>query len=319
MNLLNMLLFGSCFGSTAETTAAADGSSGGSQWWIIVIYIVIFAAIIYFLMIRPQRKQKKQQEETMSSIEPGDSVLTTSGFYGTIVAVNGDTIIVEFGNNKNCRIPMSKQAISQIEKANAGSVSQNAAAPADGANKKKFFGRKKAEEEAAKKAEEEAAKQAAEEAAKKAAEEEAAKKAAEEEAAKKATAEVSATQTSAAQTVQNTAVSASYDDVTLLAALIQCEAGNEVYDGQVAVGAVVVNRLHRGYAGSIQGVIYQSGQFGPAASGRVASVAAAGPSASCMSAAQAALGGTDNTGGATSFRNVSSGIGGTVIGNHVFF
>lgn len=145
MNLLNMLLFGSCFGSTAETTAAADGSSGGSQWWIIVIYIVIFAAIIYFLMIRPQRKQKKQQEETMSSIEPGDSVLTTSGFYGTIVAVNGDTIIVEFGNNKNCRIPMSKQAISQIEKANAAS----APAAADTTNRKKFFGRNKAADEQA--------------------------------------------------------------------------------------------------------------------------------------------------------------------------
>ena len=73
----------------------------------------------------------------MSSMQPGDSVLTTSGFYGTIVAVNGDTVIVEFGNNKNCRIPMAKQAISQVEKAGAAATS------AEAAPVKKFFGRKK--------------------------------------------------------------------------------------------------------------------------------------------------------------------------------
>ena len=119
---------------------------------------------------------------------------------------------------------------------------------------------------------------------------------------------------------QNAAVAASCDDTTLLAALIQSEAGNECYEGQVAVGAVVVNRLRSGsYPGSIQGVIYQSGQFTPAGSGRVAAIAAAGPKASCMQAAAAALSGYDNTGGCLSFRPVSSGRGGVVIGNHVFF
>lgn len=123
-----------------------------------------------------------------------------------------------------------------------------------------------------------------------------------------------------AVTVQNAAVAASVDDTTLLAALIQCEAGNEGFDGQVAVGAVVVNRMRSGgYPGSISGVVYQGGQFTPAASGKVAAVAASGPSASCMQAAAAALAGTDNTGGALSFRPVSSGRGGVVIGNHVFF
>lgn len=78
----------------------------------------------------------------MSSIEPGDSVLTTSGFYGTIVAINGDTVIVEFGNNKNCRIPMARQAISQIEKANGAAVAQTTT----GQGEKKFLGKKKAEE-----------------------------------------------------------------------------------------------------------------------------------------------------------------------------
>ena len=120
-------------------------------------------------------------------------------------------------------------------------------------------------------------------------------------------------------TVQNAPVAASYDDVTLLAALIQAEAGYEPYEGQLAVGAVVVNRLNRGYSGSIYGVIYAPGQFSPAGSGRVAQIAANGPSASCIQAASEALSGVDNTGGATSFRPVRSGRAGVVIGNQVFW
>lgn len=120
-------------------------------------------------------------------------------------------------------------------------------------------------------------------------------------------------------TVQNAPVAASYDDVTLLAALIQCEAGWEPYEGQVAVGAVVVNRLHSGYGGSLYDVIYARGQFSPAGSGQVAAAAAAGPRASCIQAAQEALSGVDNTGGARSFRPSRSGYPGLVIGNHVFW
>lgn len=120
-------------------------------------------------------------------------------------------------------------------------------------------------------------------------------------------------------TTQRAAVAASYDDVTLLGALIQCEAGSECYEGQLAVGAVVMNRLRAGYAGSISGVIYQSGQFTPALNGTMAGVLASGVSGSCLQAAQQAIGGADNVGGATSFRSASSGIPGIVIGNHVFF
>lgn len=140
-----------------------------------------------------------------------------------------------------------------------------------------------------------------------------AKKAEEEAAAK-------AAQTTETSTVQNASVSASYDDVTLLAALIQCEAGNECYEGQLAVGAVVMNRLRSGaYPSSISGVIYQSGQFPPAGQGMVAGIAANGPKSSCVQAAQQALGGSDNTGGATCFSRASSGRAGVVIGNHVFY
>ena len=116
------------------------------------------------------------------------------------------------------------------------------------------------------------------------------------------------------------ATPASYDDVTLLAALIQCESGSQPYEGQVAVGNVVMNRLHSGaYGGSLSSVIYAPGQFGPAGSGAVARVAAAGPSATAMAAAQAALNGENYIGGCTQFRNIACGHPGTVIGAHVLW
>ena len=137
---------------------------------------------------------------------------------------------------------------------------------------------------------------------------------AEEEAAKKAA------QVTEVTTVQNAAVEATVDDVTLLAAIIQCEAGNEVYEGQLAVGAVVMNRVRSGsYPGSISGVINAPSQFPPATNGKVAAVIANGPSASCVEAAQAAIDGATNVGGATHFRAASSGQAGVVIGNHVFW
>lgn len=140
-----------------------------------------------------------------------------------------------------------------------------------------------------------------------------AKQRAEEEARKSA-------QVASAGTVQSAAVAASVDDVTLLAALIQCEAGNECYEGQLAVGAVVMNRVKSGsYPGDIYSVIYQSGQFPPAGRGSVASIAANGPKSSCIQAAQEAINGMDNTGGAVRFSRASSGRAGVVIGNHVFF
>ena len=103
-----------------------------------------------------------------------------------------------------------------------------------------------------------------------------------------------------------------------MGALIQCEAGSECYEGKVAVGAVVMNRLRGGWAGSISGVIYQSGQFTPASSGALSRVLSGGVSSSCLQAAQEAISGVDNVGGATSFRRAGS-ASGLVIGNHVFF
>ena len=79
-------------------------------------YIIFFCALMYFMLIRPQNKEKKKREELMASIAVGDSVLTTSGFYGVIIDMTDDTVIVEFGSNKNCRIPMQKAAIIEVEK-----------------------------------------------------------------------------------------------------------------------------------------------------------------------------------------------------------
>ena len=94
-------------------------AAGGQQIIFIIGYIIFFAALMYFIAIRPQKKQQKKQQELLSSMEKGDSVLTTSGFYGVIIDITDDTVNVEFGNNKNCRIPMQKAAIVEIEKAEA--------------------------------------------------------------------------------------------------------------------------------------------------------------------------------------------------------
>ena len=116
------------------------------------------------------------------------------------------------------------------------------------------------------------------------------------------------------------AYSASVSDVELLGALIQCEAGNQSYEGKLAVGAVVMNRVRSGaYPGSIMGVIYASGQFTPAGSGAVDRRIAAGVNSSCIKAANEAINGSSNVGSATHFKSASSGKEGIVIGGHVFW
>ena len=110
------------------------------------------------------------------------------------------------------------------------------------------------------------------------------------------------------------------DTTLLLAALIQCEAGSEIYEGQLAVGAVVMNRVRSSaYPNSIHGVIYASGQFTPALNGKVNSVYESGRiKDSCIRAAQEAISGVSNVGDLTHFRR-NNGREGIVIGNHVFY
>jgi preprotein translocase subunit YajC len=81
-----------------------------------MLYVVVIIGFFYFFLIRPQRKEQKDKQNMLNSLAVGDSVLTTAGFYGVVIDMTEDTVIVEFGNNKNCRIPMQKTAIVQIEK-----------------------------------------------------------------------------------------------------------------------------------------------------------------------------------------------------------
>lgn len=84
---------------------------------LVLIYVVIIA-VFWFLIIRPQKNEQKRVQLMLKEMEVGDTVLTTSGFYGVVIDISEDDVIVEFGSNKNCRIPMQKGAIAQVEKAN---------------------------------------------------------------------------------------------------------------------------------------------------------------------------------------------------------
>lgn len=83
---------------------------------IIVLYVVIIGAF-YMIAIRPQKKKEKEHQALVNAVAVGDSVLTTAGFYGVVIDMTDDVVIVEFGSNKNCRIPMQKAAIVEVEKA----------------------------------------------------------------------------------------------------------------------------------------------------------------------------------------------------------
>ena len=82
-----------------------------------IIWMVVLFGIMYFLMLRPQKKEQKRLQAMLNDMEVGDSIVTTGGFYGVVIDMTEEDVIVEFGNNKNCRIPMRKQAIAEVEKA----------------------------------------------------------------------------------------------------------------------------------------------------------------------------------------------------------
>ena len=97
----------------ATTTAA---NSGVMSTGMLIMWLVIMFGMMYFLMIRPQKKEQKKLQAMLNDLAVGDAVVTTSGFYGVVIDITDDDVIVEFGNNKNCRIPMQKAAIAAIEK-----------------------------------------------------------------------------------------------------------------------------------------------------------------------------------------------------------
>ena len=72
------------------------------------------------IFMRPQKKEQQRVKSMLAAMEVGDSVVTTSGFYGILIDITEEDVIVEFGNNRNCRIPMRKSAIAEVEKASDG-------------------------------------------------------------------------------------------------------------------------------------------------------------------------------------------------------
>lgn len=120
--------------------SGAGGSSLGSSG--IIIWIVILVIFMFVFMIRPQRREQQKKQDMMKSMSVGDTVLTTSGFYGTLIDISGDTVIVEFGNNKNCRIPMQLAAIAQVERAeDAAAAAQEEEKPSEEPERKGLFRR----------------------------------------------------------------------------------------------------------------------------------------------------------------------------------
>ncbi|MBR6527433.1 MAG: preprotein translocase subunit YajC [Lachnospiraceae bacterium] len=87
----------------------------GLGFGLIAVYAVFIIAM-FWLMGRPQKKEQKRLQALMASLAVGDTIKTTSGFYGVVIDITDDMVIVEFGNNKNCRIPMDKAAITDVEK-----------------------------------------------------------------------------------------------------------------------------------------------------------------------------------------------------------
>lgn len=98
------------------TDAEAAGAGGAMGLVMTLAIYAILLIPLWFFFMRPQKKEQKRVAAMLAALEIGDYVLTSSGFYGSIIDMTDDTVIVEFGNNKNCRIPMEKSAIARVEK-----------------------------------------------------------------------------------------------------------------------------------------------------------------------------------------------------------
>ena len=100
--------------SLAPMAMAGFGSAGTVG--ILIAYIVIFALLIYFMSYRPSKQRQKKLDSMIAGLSVGDSILTSSGFYGVVIDIADDVVVVEFGSDRHCRIPMQKTAIVSVEK-----------------------------------------------------------------------------------------------------------------------------------------------------------------------------------------------------------
>ena len=90
--------------------ASTETVPAGAGFGVTMLLYAGIMVVFWFLLVRPNRKEQKQKAQIIASLAVGDSVRTTGGFIGTVIDINDDMVIVEFGNNKNCRIPMIKDA-----------------------------------------------------------------------------------------------------------------------------------------------------------------------------------------------------------------
>ena len=104
--------------------ATTTANSGVMSTGMLIMWLVIMFGMMYFLMIRPQKKEQKKLQAMLNDLAVGDAVITTSGFYGIVIDITDDDVIVEFGNNKTCRIPMRKTAITEVEKPDSAVVEE---------------------------------------------------------------------------------------------------------------------------------------------------------------------------------------------------
>ena len=109
-----------------------------------IVLMVLLMAMIYFMMIRPQKKRQAEMEKMRNEIQPGDSVLLDTGFFGTVVDVTAECYIVEFGTNRSIRIPVLKQSVYAKKEPNLSNKEEEAPVQ----EKKSLFGSKKKDEEA---------------------------------------------------------------------------------------------------------------------------------------------------------------------------
>ena len=97
-------------------------AAGAGSMITLFLPLVVFFLLMYFMVMRPQKKEQQRVKSMLAAMEVGDSVVTTSGFYGIIIDITDEDVIVEFGNNRNCGIPMRKAAIAEVEKASDGAA-----------------------------------------------------------------------------------------------------------------------------------------------------------------------------------------------------
>lgn len=95
-------------------------AAGAGNMITLFLPLVVFFLLMYFMIMRPQKKEQQRVKSMLAAMEVGDTVVTTSGFYGVLIDITEEDVIVEFGNNRNCRIPMRKAAIAEVEKASDG-------------------------------------------------------------------------------------------------------------------------------------------------------------------------------------------------------